>query len=60
MMKFKREWLFLKDVFSEFTETDPPDALTNNEFLWFYNDVILNLKIGQSVKTDFHKITRIE
>lgn len=43
-----------------FTENTPPDWLIHKEFEWWWKDYVLELKIGESIKGDFHTIKRIE
>jgi hypothetical protein len=51
----------------EFDETTAPDWLTSNNTIkgstmdnrWFWDDYVLKLKVGKSIDTDFHRITRI-
>lgn len=51
----------------KFSEVDAPDWLTSADTIrgstmdnrWFWKDHVLTLKVGVSVKTDFHVITRI-
>lgn len=49
-----------------FTEETAPDWLTSKNTIrgstydnrWFWNDHVLTLPVGGSIKTDFHTITR--
>jgi len=49
-----------------FTETTAPKWLKGNgsksttDNRWFWNDIVNNLKIDESVNTDFNTITRIK
>lgn len=50
-----------------FTEATAPKWLTSEGTIkgttmddrWFWNDYVLTLEVGQSVETDFSRITRI-
>ena len=50
-----------------FSSEDAPDWLTSKNTIkgstydnrWFWQDQVLTLGIGESVKTDFHTVTRI-
>ena len=66
--KFVMRHLVFKRVEpEEFDETTAPDWLTSKntikgstmDNLWFWDDYILKLKVGKSIDTDFHRITRI-
>ena len=41
------------------TEDTFPKWLFHKEFLWFTKECVLTLKPNESVKTDFHIITRV-
>jgi hypothetical protein len=67
-MKFEMKHLdFLNDV-EIFTELDAPIWLTSEtttpgstmDDRWFWQKHVLTLKVGESVDTDFRKITRLE
>ena len=65
-MKFQIKDHAFKDV-KEFTEDTAPKWLCEGGpkgstmcNRWFWNDHVLTLDVGQSVKTDFSTITRIE
>jgi hypothetical protein len=60
---------FFKDApLVEFSELTAPKWLTSEKMIkgstmdgrWFWNDHVLKLKVGESINTDFQKITRIE
>ena len=59
---------FKRDPIRTFTESTAPDWLTSANQVkgstmddsWFWKDHVLTLEVGQSVETDFSKITRIE
>lgn len=65
-MKFKLQREFSKDEF--FTELDAPKWLTAERTVpgstgdgrWFWNEHVLTLEVGNSIDTDFSRITRIE
>ena len=68
-MRFEMQHLIFKGVpVTEFSESDAPDWLTSCKTVpgstmdhrWFWNEHVLTLKVGESVKTDFQLITRIE
>ena len=67
MKRFRRNSL-LSDFEEEFTEETAPDWLTSRNQVkgstmddsWFWHGHVLTLEVGQSVETDFSKITRIE
>lgn len=62
-----RSLTFRKAPIQTFTEATAPDWLTSKNTVkgstmddrWFWEGYVLTLRIGQSVKTDFSKITRI-
>jgi hypothetical protein len=64
-MKFKQENILGKISF--FTDKDPPKWLSSEDTVkgstmdnrWFWKDHVLTLAIGDFVRTDFSKITRI-
>ena len=65
-MKFQLKDDAFKDV-KEFTEETAPKWLREGGYpgstmdnRWFWNNHVLTLEIGQSVRTDFNTITRIE
>lgn len=70
MMRFKMVSLFWPEdsEAKTFTENDAPKWLTSEKTVkgstmddrWFWNGHVLTLEVGQSVETDFHKITRLE
>lgn len=55
------------DYFLTFTEEDAPDWLTGEKTVkgstmdnrWFWDEHVITLNVGESVKTDFSCITRI-
>lgn len=65
-MKFSMQHM-LGGPAKEFTEHDAPDWLTSKRTIpgstmdhrWFWNNRVLKLEVGKSIKTDFHTITRI-
>lgn len=65
--RFKSECGLFGDATKEFSESEAPDWLTSRatrrgstmDMRWFWNDHVLKLAVGESVRTDFHKITRI-
>lgn len=65
--KFRMHALYSPLSVQEFTEHTAPKWLTSEDTVkgstmdrrWFWNEHVLTLKVGQSVKTDFSKITRI-
>lgn len=68
-MKFSMSQLFPKSQQSiEFTEENPPIWLSSEntvagstmDMRWFWKDHVLKLNVGESIDTDFNKITRIE
>ncbi len=59
-MKFEMTHNFFPDLMERFDETNPPSWLVSREFDWWYKDYVLVLKVGESIKSDFRKITRIE
>ena len=67
MKRFRRNSLW-SDFEEEFTEETAPDWLTSRNQIkgstmddsWFWFGHVLTLEVGQSVETDFSKITRIE
>lgn len=52
---------------SRFSEHDAPDWLTSAKTIkgstmdnrWFWERHVLTLEVGQSVETDFHRVTRV-
>jgi len=68
-MKFRMTHKYLsKDIPEEFDKDSAPDWLTSANTIkgstmddrWFWNDHVLTLGIGESIDTDFRKITRLE
>ena len=68
-MRFiKKSLVFKRDQGVEFTEETAPDWLTSKNTVkgstmddrWFWTDHVLKLEVGQSIDTDFSRITRIE
>lgn len=68
-MKFELRQLHIRNSKVEtFTELDAPEWLTAERTIpgstgdgrWFWDEHVLTLKIGESIDTDFSKITRIE
>lgn len=66
MKQFKIEKMFVENMTSFFEENNPPDWLIGGkkgstmDNSWFYNDHVLKLDVGESVKTDFSLITRVQ
>lgn len=66
-MKFQIKHKFF-DFFGVYDESDMPDWLTSKktipgstmDYRWFYTDHVLTLGVGETVETDFNRITRIE
>ena len=44
---------------TEYKETELPTWLRDKERLWFLNKYVLALEVGESVDTDFNRITRV-
>lgn len=60
MKKFKMTHLFLKGKEpTEFSEDNPPEWLTSKTFRWWWEEYVLKLEVGKSIKTDFQKIERL-
>lgn len=68
-MIFEAQHLFLKRAPEiRFSDTDAPDWITSADTIkgstmdnrWFWEEHVLTLKVGASVKTDFHVITRTD
>lgn len=58
-MEFEMRHLFFKESsVTVFDETNPPAWLTHRENLWWFNDHVLKLEVGQSIDSDFQQITR--
>ena len=71
MKKFEMVHLFFPPSICEkevFTEETAPSWLTGSgkpkgstmDNSWFWEGHVLTLRVGQSIKTDFRKITRVE
>ena len=60
MKKFELTHRFFKSEPEIFTDESPPRWFLNTAYKWWYTDHILKLKVGESIKSDFRKITRIE
>lgn len=68
LKRFKNEGLFFNEVVKYFTEETAPDWLTSCNTVkgstmdnrWFWEERVLALEVGESVQTDFSKITRLE
>jgi len=59
MKTFLMEHLFFPDVIVVFYENCPPLWLTSKEYNWWWQGHLLTLPLGNSIKSDFRKITRI-
>ncbi len=59
-MRFSMKHLINTSGPVEFDDNNPPDWLVHEENKWFWDRHVLNLKVGQSIDTDFQTITRIE
>jgi hypothetical protein len=57
-MKFEFQHLFF-DVREIHHESDLPSWLLHKDNKWFLQKHVLTLPVGQSIDTDFQKITRI-
>jgi len=60
MKKFKMQHRVMKKTVKEFYEDNPPKWMLSDEFKWWYDDYVLKLEVGKSIRTDFQNITRIE
>lgn len=60
MMKFEIQHLFFESNIVECTEENLPSWLEHKDFKWWLDDFVLQLKIGESIESDFHKITKKE
>ena len=66
-MIFEMTQRFFKGEPERFSESSAPDWLTSKntikgstmDYRWFWNDHVLTLEVGQSVKTDFQIIKRV-
>ena len=56
--EFESEHLYFGSI-RRFDEDDPPKWMLTDEYQWWYDKHVLALEVGQSISTDFHKITRI-
>lgn len=67
-MKFSMQHIIFGGTPTVFTEHEAPDWLTSKRTIpgstmdmrWFWNKHVLTLEVGNSTKTDFHTITRLE
>lgn len=67
-MKFSLQHLILRTAPTICDETNAPDWLTSEnskpgstmDYRWFWTDHVLTLQVGESVCTDYHRVTRIE
>lgn len=67
-MIFKMQHRFFKNHVETFSENDAPDWLTSKNTIpgstmdhrWFWEKHVLNLKVGESINTDFQIIERIQ
>lgn len=58
MKEFERVHLLFPETPKKFTELSPPEWMVSQGYLWWWVGHVLTLEIGQSIETDFHKITR--
>ena len=58
--RFKMEHLVFNEVDRDFPESNPPWWLVSNAFKWWWDGFVLKLDVGESIESDFQKITRIE
>ena len=49
---------FMNTPREEFTEDKPPTWLLHSNYKWWYEGYVLVLDVGESIKSDFRKITR--
>ena len=67
-MQFQMEHPYFPGDPEVFSEHTAPDWLTSKNTIegstmdarWFWRDHVLTLEVGESIYTDFHKITRIQ
>jgi hypothetical protein len=45
---------------TEFTEDKPPAWITQSDLKWWFDKYVLTLEVGESIETDFQRITRKE
>lgn len=65
--RFEMKHLFFSTPAISFTEIDAPKWLTSENTVrgstmdtrWFWRDCVLSLRVGESVDTDFRRITRL-
>lgn len=57
--EFKLEHLFFKGDVQYFTELNPPVWLVSLEYKWWYKSHVLKLELGESIDSDFRRITRV-
>lgn len=58
LKRFKFVNLFHK-VAEEFNENELPEWVTHKENKWFLDRHVMKLKVGDSIDTDFQRITRV-
>lgn len=58
--EFAMYHLFFKGEPELFSERDPPDWLLHKEYSWWFDEHVLTLNVGQSIKSDFRKIVRLK
>ena len=67
MKEFKMSMLGWPEIYDTVTEETAPSwvrfggrAGSTADMRWFWNDHVMLLEVGESVDTDFRKITRIK
>lgn len=59
-LKFSMSHLMFIGDHDIFTSDNPPRWLKHREYKWWYESHVLKLQIGESIDSDFQKITRLE
>jgi len=59
-MKFSMSHRFFNTPPEIFDDTSIPDWLSSKAYKWWFDDHVCKLGVGESIDSDFRRITRIE
>ena len=57
---FEIQHLFVEKNLVVCTKDNFPNWMKHREMKWWVDDFVLKLKCGESIESDFHKITRLQ
>jgi hypothetical protein len=59
-VRFKQQHTFFPEAkYQDFEHDKPPPWMISKDYKWWYDAHVLTLKVGETVESDFRRITRV-